>query len=395
MKRMFLVVIVLSLFLPMAEAVTIVKPGARCTSIGQTKFVNKTPYVCVSKGARTVWQVRLKKAIQIQPEPSPAVAVKTYGQRWDAVDGTALSIARKWMTGTIPATHTVDFIWVVSPTVDSAAVIEIKRRYDIVARYWSRHARVTNPLKVVIANFNEAEWVCTEKLAWLRITQPDCVEIQSNGRPNIPTAGQGQFGGRNIDMYQVDRRATLDYLFFLGRIEHEFTHSVFHAQWSDYQKGTACWMIEGGAEFFGILLSSGNDPDRYIQGRNIAAQVTFMQDGVENWAVDDWVGFLELTDRSNQINPAGDPCLPVRSKLYNHAILANEYLVLELGIPGYLELIRNASTSTWAASLEKAFGKSKRDVYRDIAQYMHTQYGYIMANKWSYLDLQKSTPYGR
>ena len=93
-------------------------------------------------------------------------------------------------------------------------------------------------------------------------------------------------------------------------------------------------------------------------------------------------------------NRQGDTCGPVRGIIYQQSILANEYLVWKLGIPGYLNLIREASQAGWAGALERTFGKPKSIVYREIAQYMHDQYAFIHKNPWSYSELQ-NVPFGR
>lgn len=390
MKRIALLCLLLSLLTPTAHAATVVKPGARCASPGQIKVVKQTAYACVRKSGKNIWQVRLAKPRPVTPTPPPL----TISQRWDTLDPVALSIARKWMSGTVPETHTVNFIWSPSPRADIAAVGEIKRRYDLAARYWSQHATITNPLKVLIGNFNDVEWICAEKLAWLNWNQPDCVDVESNGRSGIPTAGQSQNRTRNVDMYQVDQLSTLDKRFFLGRIEHEFVHNVFHAQWPEYQNGTACWMIEGGAEYFGILVATGKNPDLFIQARNVQASAGERNDRRSSWTVDGWVSYLNETDRTDVANRQGDTCGPVRGIIYQQSILANEYLVWKLGIPGFLNLIREASQAGWAGALERTFGKPKSIVYREIAQYMHDQYAFIHKNPWSYSELQ-NVPFGR
>jgi hypothetical protein len=96
---------------------------------------------------------------------------------------------------------------------------------------------------------------------------------------------------------------------------------------------------------------------------------------------------LNETDRTDIPNRQGDTCGPVRTKIYHHTFLANEYLVLKLGIPGYLEIIRKASNSSWEQAIFNSFGQEKQAFYREMGTYMKEQYKLVVANFWSYRDL--------
>jgi hypothetical protein len=248
---------------------------------------------------------------------------------------------------------------------------------------------VTNDFKVLIANHNEVKWICEIKLNWLQIVQPDCEAIESNGRSSIPTAGQLQVRNRNVDMYQVKDRAELETRFFTGRVEHEFTHNIFYEQSQKYQSYMPCWQVEGGAEFFGILSDRRLDASGYIQARNFKFEADHLNLQELNWKLEDWISFLNDVDQTDVPNRQGDSCGAVRKKIYNHTILANEYIVLKVGIPGYLQLIKEASNSSWNAAITKTFGVDKQAFYKDVATYMMTQYQLAKANRWSFEERYK------
>lgn len=386
-----------------------VKLGAACKKEGQVSSLSGKKLICQRKGSKLIWTESSKGKTKPSARPAPVTTVspnpvvepsieplksKSISERWNAIDTSALNVFNQWATREIPTRHNIKIIWTLSDKADVPASEEIKRRYDLAARFWAPYSTVTKDFKVLIANHNEAKWICDIKKEWLQINQDDCEEIESNGRASIPTAGQLQNRNRNVDMYQVRNLAEMNTRFFYGRVEHEFTHNIFYEQSERYQKFMPCWQIEGGAEYFGILIANRLDPNSFIQARNIALETDFLGLGEKSWKVEDWVNYLNETDRSQIANRQGDTCGPVRPKIYHLVILANEYLVLKLGIPGYLQLIKDADQSSWADTVQKTFGVEKQIFYREMASYMMTQYHLARDNRWSYEALY-SVPYGR
>jgi hypothetical protein len=386
-KKAIAIFVSINLILPTSSyAASPVKANTACTKKGVTKVSAGKKYTCVLKGKKLVWSKGIptseSKKSEIKPPPSIA-------ERWDLVDQSALKVFNEWAPREIPKEHSIKIEYVLSSKADLEAAEEIKRRYDLAARFWAPYSTVTKQFKVLIANHNEKKWLCDIKLAWLQINQPDCESIESGGRVNIPTAGQSQKGNRNVDMYQVKNRTELDTRFFIGRIDHEFTHNIFYEQSEQYQQFMPCWQIEGGAEFFGILIATRLDSSAYIQARNFKFEADFLNLNEQNWKLDDWIKFLNEIDQTDVANRQGDTCGAVRRKIYNHAILANEYLVSKVGIPGYLKLIRDASGSSWNETVKNTFGVEKQAFYRDMAAYMQTQFNLAKANRWSFEQLYK------
>ena len=424
MKRALAISLVAVLALGVSPLISnaAVKAGATCKREGQVSKKAGKEYTCIKKGKKLVWSkgVTIKTAAPAAtrsptpsgptptesptprpspspdptPTPTPTPTPKSLIERWNSVDPIALSIFNEWGTKPLANQHTVRMEFVLSNKADRAAVEEVKKRYDIAARFWAPYSNVANELKILVANHNEAKWICDYKQSWLQIRQDDCEEIESNGRPDIPTAGQSQVRNRNIDMYMIKNLAEMDTRFFFGRVEHEFTHNIFYHQSQNYQNFMPCWQIEGGAEYFGILMATRNNPELFIKLRNFKQSTEWMQLNERSWTLDDWVKFLNEIDRSDIPNRQGDGCLPVRPKIYHHTILANEFLVYKLGIPGYLNIIREAEKLTWVGAIKKVFGTEKQVFYREMAQYMMDQFRLIQVNRWSFEELFK-IPEGR
>ena len=385
--------------------------GTKCAKQGATKTSANIKYTCIKSSKKLIWNkgVKIKTtpkpiptleptvtptpAPSATPTPSPTPSKTpelSISERWNALDQTASNVWKSANALSIPNTHSNTFIWQTSDKADAGAVEEIKKRYDLSARWWAPIAKSANPLKILIANHNEANWICGIKLPWLGTNQPDCAEIESNGRSDIPTAGQSQWQTRQIDMYQVKNREEMNTFFFYGRIEHEFTHNIFYAQGTNYQKSVPCWMTEGGAEFFGNLMAFGDNADLYIQVRN--AKVYDRQ--LKNQSAADWLNYINRADGTDNFSDQGDNCGPVRPEIYHHAILPNEFLHSKLGTEGFLKLMKEASSTSWSAAIQKTFNKPKSEIYQEMATYMKTQYDLIAANQWSIQEIRK-IPFGR
>lgn len=393
-KRLLALSLSIAILTAPMNAQGVQRPGTKCSNIGAETIYQKQKLRCLISGKSLKWvnpKKQIAKTSQKVQSPPPELSV---AERWQKLDNSAVSVFNKWGMNPLPQKHAVNFDWVLSSKAEIGAVTEVKRRYDLAARFWSPYSTVSNVLKVLIANHNEADWICSKKLEWLRINQNDCVEIEGNGRNDIPTAGQFQSQDRNVDMYQIKNLDEMKTRFFLGRIEHEFTHNIFYEQSRDYQMKTPCWLIEGGAEYFGILIANNGNLNDYIQVRNAAIEANPTPAEIKGWTLENWINFLNEADRTQIGYRDGDPCGPVRGMIYHYAILANEYLNLKLGVPGYLKLIRDASTSGWENAISETFGKDRQSFYKDMAEYMKNQYQLVINNSWSYSAIAK-IPFGR
>jgi hypothetical protein len=377
------------------------KPGAPCPSAGVSKTVKGTKYTCTKSGGKLLWSKLAKKQPKIpvtskpSPTPSPSptsTKVLSVSERWDAIDRTALNVAKPFMEAPRADSHTVNFIWKASKTAVPEVVDEIKARYNAVAKFWAPYVVIKNPLLVTVGNLNEYEWSCAEKHLWFgpNWTQPECVSIQKGGTTDGTMAGQSQISTKNIDQYLVGSRAGLDTVMFMPRVEHEFTHNVFHALAVDYHSMMPCWMMESGAEYWGIVTSVGTNYDRFIALRNLQVQkVQRGNQSMDNAPLSTWYDYLVRADRHLLPGESGqgDTCLPVRTEIYSHAILANEYLVGKVGLKGYLDLIKITGSEGWPKAVEKSLNMTLKQLYEDMAVYMKFHYELVMANPFAHRSL--------
>ncbi len=317
--------------------------------------------------------------------------MQSIAERWEAIDQTALNVARPFMLAARADSHNVKFFWKGSTKAVPEAIEEIKVRYEAVAKFWAPYVEIKNPLLVIVGNLNEFEWSCQEKHNWFGPgwSQPDCLQVEKAGRTDGTMAGQSQIDTKNIDQYLVDSRARLDTVMFMPRIEHEFMHNVFHAMAKNYHDAMPCWMMESGAEYWGIVSSSGSNFDRFIALRN--HQVQKGSPKMDNVSLATWYDYLVSTDLHilPGVRNQGDHCLSVRTEIYSHAILANEYLAGKVGLKGYLELVKNAGIEGWPKAVEKSLNMSLKQLYEDMAGYMKFHYELVMANPFAHRSLPR------
>jgi hypothetical protein len=385
-----------------------VTAGSTCKVFKQQVTYQNKVFTCIKKGKKLVWDngVKVKSETQAampktsNPSPTPIssstptpVKVLSISERWDAIDPTALNVARPLMLAPRAASHSVNFIWKGSEKADPAAIDEIKARYEAAAKFWAPFVAIKNPILVTVGNLNEYEWSCEEKHKWFgpNWSQPDCVKIQKGGATDGTMAGQSQIASKNIDQYLVGSKSGLDSVAFIPRVEHEFTHNVFHALATNYHGAMPCWMMESGAEYWGILSASGSNFDQFVALRNL--QVQKVQRG--NMAMDDaskstWYDYLVRADLHvlPGVNSQGDSCESVRTEIYSHAILANEYLVGKVGLKGYLDLIKITGIEGWPKAVEKTFNLTVKQLYEDMAEYMKFHHDLVKANPFAHRTLQ-------
>jgi hypothetical protein len=377
-----------------------VTPGSTCKVFKQKVVYQNRTYTCIKSGKKLVWS---KGVAVIKPTPTPTTSPTpaptrtkdlSIAERWEAIDQTALNVARPFMLAARADSHSVKFFWKGSAKAVPEAIEEIKVRYDAVAKFWAPYVVIKNPILVTVGNLNEYEWSCEEKHIWFgpNWTQPDCVKIQQGGTTDGTMAGQSQIATKNIDQYLVGSRSWLDTVMFIPRIEHEFAHNVFHAMSLNYHGMMPCWMMESGAEYWGILSASGENYDRFIALRNL--QVQKVQKGIqsmENAPQSSWYDYLVRADLHllPGMESKGDTCLSVRKEIYSHAILANEYLVGKVGLKGYLELIKVTGIEGWPKAVEKSLNMSLKQLYEDMARYMKFHYDLVMANPFAHRSLPR------
>jgi hypothetical protein len=279
----------------------------------------------------------------------------------------------------------VEIIWRYSDTVDAKIKEEIAKQYGQSAEFWSAYTRIEGQLQVIVGTLDDIEFVCRWRNLHLQMNDSGCVKSFRTDKTRFWDAHTTQLGGKATDFYFMTAPSSLTLIDFLPRVPHEFFHNVQHAQTNQYKSIFPCWVEEAGAEYFGALVASNGNPEKFLKLRYFSVSAPMGKIRNSTSSKEFWREWLLSTDMTS-IKPGSSEwgCASVQMEgIYHYGLLATEYLNQELGIPGILALYRDAGTLGWNKAIEKAFNKNKLAVYEDIATYMDKEYRITVAQTWA------------
>lgn len=176
-------------------------------------------------------------------------------------------------------------------------------------------------------------------------------------------------GASGSNLYQVLDERVFNQTEFFPRIEHEYVHQI---QWEmagpRYVDVLPCWALEGGAEYLGILTSGNRDVERFLFMRQNTTlrgdirRITITRAGFKNFLVDA-TKYAKEADCFTQ-TPYG---------VYRDGVLAVEWLTIQLGVPGLLQMFKLAGETNWITAMEKTFKKPYGDVLDEISEHMYQE----------------------
>ncbi len=364
------------------------KTGAPCTKSGLVKTYQGKKFTCIGNGKKLVWS----KGVVTKPTPSASTAGTTQGSTpTPSTSPTpALTLAQKWAaTGSralegfnqafpqksaqYPAHETV---WRISEQVNPKISAEIQKQYKESVDFWSAYTKHQGVLQVIVGTLDDIEFICKWRSSYLNMPAPNCNTSFRTDKTRRWDAHTTQTQEKATDFYFMTNPETLNDADFLPRVPHEFFHNVQWAQTVRYKSLLPCWAEEGGAEYFGILVSSQGNLEEFLKrryqpltdrrGKLMRTQLTQA----------DWKEWLMSADMNSVVPGSYEwGCQGVQQEgIYSYGLLATEYLNTKLGTAGLLALYRDSGALGWDQAIEKAFGKSKSEAYDEIAAYMRDEH---------------------
>ena len=351
------------------------KAGAKCTKAGNTEVVKGKSYTCVKSGKKLVWDKGNTK-------PSSSLS---FAEKWNATGSSAIKTMEKAFPNKLSVFPKVELTWRYSDTVNNKIKEEITKQYVQNIEFWSAYTKIDAPLQVIIGTLDDIKFICKWRDSHLQMNAANCETSFRTDKQRVWDAHTTQGGGKATDFYFMTEPSILTEIDFLPRVAHEFFHNVQNAQTDKYKSSFPCWVEEGGAEYFGILVTSKGNPETFIKMRQFA--VAFKSNNKTNLlsSKDYWRDYLLSADVTS-VKPNSDSwgCAAFQNTgLYGNILLATEYLHQQLGIAGVLALYRDTGTMGWDKAIEKALKKSKAAIYDDIASYMLTEYQIAAKQEWA------------
>ena len=382
-----LLVLVLILVVSGSSAIAAPNPksGAPCTKMGVAKTYQGKKFTCMGSGKKLVWSKGIStkstpgastsgstQASTPTPSPSPT-PVLTVAQKWAATGSKALEGFNQAFPQKSAQHPTLETVWRISEQVDPRISTEIQRQYKESIDFWTAYTKHQGVLQVIVGTLDDVEFICKWRSSYLEMQAPDCNKIFRTDKTRKWDAHTTQLATKATDFYFMTDPATLTAPDFLPRVPHEFFHNVQWAQTVRYKSLLPCWAQEGGAEYFGILVSSQGDLEEFLKRRYRPLTDTRGKLMRTQLTQADWKEWLISADMSCQsINPDG---------IYSYGLLATEYLNIKLGTAGLLALYRDSDALGWDKAIEKAFGKSKSEAYDEIAANMRDEHRINLSQK--------------
>lgn len=387
-------VIVMPLVLVVSNSYAAVKPGAVCKKVGQTSSASGKKYICVKKGKSFIWKLdtrlsasEVKVPVSPAPSPSPTQKELTTAERWDATGSGAVSVFTKWGTSKLDVNPDLkaDFFFTSKfwPEVEA----EFRNRFNSTAAYYEQFTKIDFPVYFMAGTYDDLETLCTvlESKDATR-TFNNCLDDQRNElATNYMVARGYDLKKGSGHYYLIKMREVFDGRRFFSRIEHEFFHTVQQSIMAEkFRTNSPCWFLEGGAEYFGVLVSSYGDIDKYLQLRRetILSAPEKRAQNITEAELRNWLTAASVA----YVPPVGirfDQCAPYRNNgMYHDSILAAEWLVGKIGVDGVIALIKDMSETSWEVALEKKLGIKYEDANQLMAQYMYRERQIAISNTW-------------
>ena len=368
------------LFLSSPPSHSAIKSGDACKKLGITATASGKKYVCVKSGKKLVWN---KGVVVSTPNPDPSSSLN-FAKRWNATGSSAIKIMEKAFPAKPSAFPKVELTWRYSDTVNNKIKEEITKQYLENIEFWSAYTKIDAPLQVIVGTLDDIKFICKWRNSHLQIDAANCESNFRTDKQRVWDAHTTQGNGKATDFYFMTEPSILTEIDFLPRVAHEFFHNVQNAQTDKYKSSFPCWVEEGGAEYFGILVTSKGNPETFIKMRQFAVALKSNKTNLFS-SKDYWRDYLLSADVTS-VKPNSDSwgCAAFQTTgLYGNILLATEYLHQQLGIAGVLALYGDTGTIGWDKAIEKAFKKSKAEIYDDIASYMLTEFQIAAKQDWA------------
>lgn len=406
----FLALVVLGslLAVPAAQAASV---GGACKKVGSTAKSGSTPLVCVKQGKKLVWAKAKQSAPIALPRPTPTPTPTptkelTLAEKWKALGSSALEPYERYALE-VPGDPVTAIDAEPAPGLPRAiwdpALATMKRT----VAFWDRFHKPSTKVFFNVGLLSDSEWICKQVASRSQFRKGSyCVDSHIDEGKRIAFVARmyesegGHTGVQyeNIspsasgsNLYQVVDERVFRQTEFLPRIEHEYVHQI---QWDiagpKYVNTLPCWILEGGAEYLGILTSGAGDVAKFLFMRENTSlrgdlrRFNFTQQGFRDF-------LLEATKNSKEV----DCFTQTPYGVYRDGVLANEWLVLKLGIPGYFDLMKEATRTDWKSAVEKTFSKPYIEVLDQIAQHMYFEAKLIKENDQVVTIVECDRPYAR
>lgn len=256
-----------------------------------------------------------------------------------------------------------------SPTVNKTIAGTLLHGVNQAAKLWQAQYLPEKPLPTLFFTEKDRDWFVSQMKTLGVYSEHQLAnfddEVKRNGN-RANWAGVTGDGGRLWMVYMIGSGKTAPDNNDAQVAAHEYTHLAQFAIAKTNQEQLTCWMVEGGAAFYGL----------YLGATSSAQLTTFTNERMNDGGFLDFQSLMKNPNRDWEKyldtfgpNYGNSQCGP--NGAYQIGGLANEYLYSLKGHPGIISLFQNvASTGDFAKAIENTYSKPWPVVRKEIANYI-------------------------
>jgi hypothetical protein len=317
------------------------------------------------------------------PTPTPTPTVLSLADRWNETGSQALVAYNKWSAITKDKPLTIKVNYIINENLWPETQVELKRRMSNVITFFEPYFKPVLPIYFISGRFEDMQWACSElnRLDSNRSLEGCRRESLEQQSQNFHDSWGGGIGNASAHWYLLKMKEAVDARAFLPRIEHEYIHTIQQNQIGSYGDKVSCW-YHGMAEYLGILASAQGDLEYFLDQRvaSILGAPVRRPEALTSEFLTTWItrasimGFAGGVNQCREFDQSGD---------YHDAILAAEWMVLKLGLPGVLSFQADLKSMKWDDALQKSFNEKPSSIYEQIGLYMFKEINIARASTWA------------
>lgn len=358
-----------SLAMPVTNAANPAQGGS-CTRIGTSKVSNGIKFTCIKSGKKLVWN----KGVPIKTNKT--VTLNNLENVWNEV-------AKLRSAKPIPSVA-LDIRY--SPTLNKPYADKVLKGMTNAAQFWQDEFLPKAPMPVIVFSEKDKTWykkqleglgISSETIG-RKIDQFDAEASRTGSRMNWA----GMNGDQGITWFEfslgtdfgTSRMGSDAKLFELGNSKvgpHEYTHA---AQWevinSQNLDFTPCWFLEGGAEFYGMILGAKDlETLRQMRQQQVWEPYYLNFKGMAYEPSQGWEKFLEDNGEFKDGSKLSKECGP--NGAYPVGSVATQYLFELKGQTGIVAFMSEINaTQDWKKAIFSIYGISWEKLKKEIASYI-------------------------
>lgn len=352
---------------------------------------NGLRFTCIKSGKKLVWSFGVQttnkqsdtpksKNPQLTPSPTPAISatLRNFQNIWR-------EIQKLKTEKPIPALP-LDIRY--SPTVNQTYAKSVMGGLNGAAQFWQAQFLPETPFPVLVFSEKDELWY-KKQLVELGLDDEFINQKIQQYRGQADRTGSkmnsaGLNGYQNVKWFEFNfgtdfgnkNLGSEARLFELGSLKvgpHEYTHAVQSKVISDSSISFApCWFIEGGAEFYGMVLGATDlQALKEMRYNQVWERYYLNFDGMGYEPTKGWEAFLEENGSFNETSKPSNQCGP--NGAYPVGAVATQYLYELKGNDGIIAFMKEIrATQDWRQAIQNVYGVSWSKMRKDIALYIKT-----------------------